>query len=512
MIIGQKLNLKREPSGSLFRLVFSLLALSTLIFDSRAQRFDMNARCREAYGLTYTLQIQKAEELIRAERAANPDNLMVLLLEDQVDFLVNVLTESTDEFKRREPNFTKRLEKLDDYDGRSPWHRLCMAEMNLHWALAGIRQGEYLSGAMRIRSAFKLLEQNQKAYPDFKPNLKGLGLLHTLVGTVPDQYHWAVKMMGMNGSVEKGMTELKQVMAYSRSDPQMAFMEVETVFLYTLLHLNLLNQPTQLSDLEKHIMAGRTDSPLIDFALASVYRKLKQNDRAIEVIEKGMTRTERYPFPYLRYLLGELKLYRFDADADNWLRLYLNTFKGKSYLRSAQQKRAWFALAVNAQPDQYLAHLTKVVSLPASMHDEDAQAQREAEKNAVPHLGLLRARLRFDGGYLSEALAELDKIDPAKLGPDLQLEHAYRKARVLQDLGQTNEAIALYQKVTETGKTSKTYYAANSALQLAMIYEQKGDKVKARKYFELCTTFANTEYRNSIEQKAKAGLSRIGKP
>lgn len=509
MNISQRQIDKREPSGSLFRLVLSLITLHLLTFSSFAQRFDMNARCREAYALIYDLQIQKAEELIRAERTANPHNYMVLLLEDQVDFLVNVLTESADEYKRREPAFDKRLDQLESYTGRSPWHLLCMAEMNLHWAVVGIRQGEYLSGASRIRAAFKLLEANQKAYPDFKPNLKGLGLLHTLVGTVPNQYQWAVKVMGMSGTVEKGMAELKQVMALTRTDPQMAFMEVETVFLYTLLHLNLLNDPGQLTEMEKHIKTGRTDSQLIDFALANIYRKQKRNDDAIALLEKGMTRPNRYPFPYLRFLLGELKLYRFDADADNWLRLYLNTFRGKSYLRSAQQKRAWLALAVNAQPDKYLEHLGRVSALPASLHDEDAQALREAEKKAVPHLGLLRARIRFDGGYLNESLDELDKIDATKLNPDQKLEFTYRKARVNQDLNHINEAISLYLKATETGKNSKTYFAANAALQLGLIYEQKGDKEKARNYFQQCTTYPNTEYRNSIEQKAKAGLSRL---
>jgi len=482
-----------------------------LPFEAVAQRFEMNERCRAAYTYIYDLQIQKAEDLIRAERNEHPDNLMVLVLEDHVDFMLNVLTQNEADFKRREAAMTPRLDRLGDYSGRSPLQRLSMAEVKMHWALARSAHGQYLTAALEIRDSYKLLVENAKQYPNFHPNLKGLGLMHTLIGTVPEQYKWAVKLVGMDGTIENGMSELRKVMDMSRKDPQMAYLEVETVFLYTLLHANVLNRPEQFTDLERYVKAGRMSSPLTDFALASVYRKQKRNDAAIEVIESGMLRPDRYPFPYLRYLLGELKLYRADADADNWLRLYLNTFKGKSYMRSAMQKRAWIALAANGNVAEYSSLISKVPTLPDSKLEDDQQAQREAETRVMPQRQLLRARLRYDGGYFDKALSELAAIDTKTLNADQLIEYNYRKARILHDQGKFDEALVQYQRTIDIGKTSKTYFAANSSLQMGLIYERKGDRVKAKQCFEACTTFSNTEYRNSIESKAKAGLNRIKK-
>jgi tetratricopeptide (TPR) repeat protein len=471
----------------------------------------MNERCRQAYTSIYDLQIQKAENLIRAERNEHPDNLMVLVLEDHIDFMLNVLTQSETDFKRREAAMSSRMDRLEDYTGRSPLHRLSMAEVKLHWALARSAHGQYLTAAMEIRDSYKLLVENARQYPNFPLNLKGLGLMHTLIGTVPEQYKWVVKLIGMEGTVENGMAELRKVMDLSRKDPQMAYLEVETVFLYTLLHVNVLNRPEQFSDLEKYVKAGRMSSPLSDFSLASVYRKQKRNDDAIEVIENGMLRPERYPFPYLRYLLGEMKLYRDDEDADNWLRLYLNTFKGKSYMRSAMQKRAWIALAANSNVAEYKSLISKVPTLPDSQLEDDQQAQHEAELKNTPHRQLLRARLRYDGGYFEEALTELAAIDTKTLNGDQLIEFNYRKARILHDQGKPDEALAQYQRTIDIGRTSKTYFAANASLQMGLIYERKGDREKAKKCFEACTSFSNIEYRNSIEAKAKAGLNRLKK-
>jgi tetratricopeptide (TPR) repeat protein len=61
----------------------------------------------------------------------------------------------------------------------------------------------------------------------------------------------------------------------------------------------------------------------------------------------------------------------------------------------------------------------------------------------------------------------------------------------------------------KNGSESEYYYAANSALQLGLIYEKRKDYKKARIYYEKARSMENEEYKNSIDQKAKAGLSRI---
>ena len=72
-------------------------------------------------------------------------------------------------------------------------------------------------------------------------------------------------------------------------------------------------------------------------------------------------------------------------------------------------------------------------------------------------------------------------------------------------------AIQYYEQTISNGKNYSYYFAANSALMLGILYEGKGNAAKAEDYFRVCLNFRDHEYQNSIDQKAKAGLNRLGK-
>jgi tetratricopeptide (TPR) repeat protein len=89
------------------------------------------------------------------------------------------------------------------------------------------------------------------------------------------------------------------------------------------------------------------------------------------------------------------------------------------------------------------------------------------------------------------------------------IELYYRIGRVNDALNNSAIASKNYQKTIDLGRNSSYYYAAKSALQLALIWENKGDYKKAQYYFNDCIAMENHEYEQSIEQKAKAGLHRL---
>ena len=73
----------------------------------------------------------------------------------------------------------------------------------------------------------------------------------------------------------------------------------------------------------------------------------------------------------------------------------------------------------------------------------------------------------------------------------------------------TYEAINFYKETIEKGKNETFYFSPKSALQLGLIFEKKGDKNQASKYFQSCIDMQNHLYEKSLEQKAKAGLERL---
>jgi len=86
----------------------------------------------------------------------------------------------------------------------------------------------------------------------------------------------------------------------------------------------------------------------------------------------------------------------------------------------------------------------------------------------------------------------------------------YRMARIYHEWDKTDAAIPFYEKALQKGSSSPWYFACNSALQLALIYEAHKELTTARLYYKRCLYINPEEYKNSLHTKAKAGLKRIG--
>jgi len=137
-------------------------------------------------------------------------------------------------------------------------------------------------------------------------------------------------------------------------------------------------------------------------------------------------------------------------------------------------------------------------------------AQKEFESGEIPNRILLKARLQFDGGFYQEALKTLIASKTGDLTTaDEKLEFTYRLGRIHHELKNQKEAISYYRLTIKSGAESNRYFAANSSLMLGLIYESLEQKGAALKAFEACSEFNNSEYRNSINQKAKAGILRL---
>lgn len=492
---------------STLRFFLSIAIVLSVLFQVHGQHFTPTRSYYSVYSKLLNLEFDEANQLLNTEKGLAPDNLSWLYLEDLGDFLFIVVTEEQAEFERRKDYRSNRLKQLKQLPDSSPYKLLAIGETHLHWAFSMMRFGEYLNGAREINKAFHALEKNMELHPEFLPTYKSMGLLHTLIGTVPDNYKWATRLMGVDGTIEQGIAEMEMVVKKSDLKPEHSNLRKETLFLLSFLHINLLNDAAAIERYQSYLEPE--SGPLMDFAKASILKKSGHADKAIEILEHSV-KSKPSAFPYLHYLLGELKLARLDKDADLYLNSYLDSFKGNSYVKSAHQKLAWSELLINKDQTKYRLALYKIDGVGNAMLDEDKTAQEEFESGKIPNTVLLKARLQFDAGYFQQGLNTLINSDKnAITTKDEELEFTYRLGRIHHELQNLDKAIGYYKMTIENGKDSKRYFAANSSLQLGLIYELQGNSDSALAAYRACSEFSNSEYRNSINQKAKAGIGRL---
>jgi hypothetical protein len=78
--------------------------------------------------------------------------------------------------------------------------------------------------------------------------------------------------------------------------------------------------------------------------------------------------------------------------------------------------------------------------------------------------------------------------------------------------GQQTRAIEMLQTAVELGSEEPLTFATRAALQLALIYESKGDDESAARYFDLCLDLYDSDHTvDGVENKAEVGLKRVEK-
>ena len=473
--------------------------------------YIFNDNCKQAYTDILCLKFLQANTRMQTEKKLNPGNQVPYIIDNYIDFLKVIIGEEEKDFIALKQNKDFRLQKLAADGQKSPWFLYSQAMVFMQTGAARIKFGEYVNAALDINRAYRLLIENQRKFPAFALNKAVLGILHSLIGTIPEKYRWAVYSLKFEGTIPEGNAELKEAYQQIVANPEFNFLLPETAFLLTFVTLNLTaDLPAALELVEKFqkppLSQILKESPLLVFACANTYSRAGENDKVIKLLTDCPRTADRYPFHYLNYMLGVAKLARLDKDACFPLLNFLGHFKGKNYIRSAYMHLSWYYLLFD-DPRQYEVYLQRIKNRGNNQVDNDREALTFSQNNVKPELPLLRARLLFDGGYYEKAVHELDGFKTNSIKSEV--EYTYRLGRIYHNWGKTDEAIVYYKKTIKSGENLPYYFAANSALQLGLIYEKRKDYINARIYYSKVQEMDFDEYQFSIENKALAGLNRI---
>lgn len=510
----KKRNLKRQEEERLerkakTRAFLTLLFVLCLTPSFAKYHFTFSPNCVQAQQKTYELQLSDALNYLSKEAASDPENLAVEYLKNFNLTLKAFVTESDEDYKALKTHFSKAYEKLEGLEDSDPYKRFALAEMDFQLAMVKGKHEDYYSAALNTNSAYKHLKSNLEKHPEFILSKKTLGLMNAYLSTVPDSYNWAIKLLGMKGSLSKGLAMLKEVAYTADSSAGMALLSKEAHYLYsfTLYHISKDNAKGW-SEMKK-CTKDFSSNGLSNFFRALMASRLHKNDEVISTI-RAYPKASSYQHIYFNdYLLGLSLLNELNKDAVTHLNNYYTKFKGKNYIKSCLQKMSWYyTIFGNDSKARYYKDLIPKYGQAAIEEDELAVLFVNKPK---PHKLLLRSRLLFDGGHYDKALEEIKDLRSADLSTnDEKAEYAYRKGRIFSKKGNDHVASLFYIACAKFAVKSQEYYGAYACLYLGDHYKAIGDKEKAKEYYRKALNFKeNKEYKGSIEQRAKLELKRL---
>ncbi len=487
-------------------ILFFTFAKNTL---QAAPRYEFTPLALKAYRAILALRLNDATASIVQMRLTDPENLMSYYLEDYVETIIIFLDEDKNTFKKYVANRDKRIEKLATGPQDSPYYLYTQAEINLHWSVARLKFGEKITSVKEASNAYKMLVKNQKKFPNFIANKKTISTLRAVFGAVPPEYRWATNFLtGIDGNTEQGRKDLEEVVTYAKNNSFVFDDETHIIYAFTLLLLG--NQGEEAWNVIRNSRLKPEKSILAALAMANVGMKSGHSAEVVQILQNAPKGKGYYQVPLMNFYLGIAKLNLLEDDANQYLNTFVKTAKGKTALKEAYQKLAWYDLT-HGNETGYWANMKLCKTRGADDSEGDKAALREANAGQKPEANLLKARLLFDAGQYERALEVLHKKTVADFTSNKahQLEFSYRLARIYHKLNRIPEAANLYQQTINDGKEAEYVFACNAAFQLGAIYEQQKNYAQAKNYYNLCLSIHPAEYASSVHQKAKAGLSRL---
>jgi tetratricopeptide (TPR) repeat protein len=463
---------------------------------------------RQAYTDLQELKVQAARQRIAQE---STDNGTRIFLDDYADMLTLVTSDDDRLFAQYSNREDERLDALDNIDKNSPWPRFFQAEVRLHWAFAKLKFGKELSASWDVIRAYKLLAENQKRFPTFLPTYKSLGTLHIMIGSVPENYVWVANLLGLRGSIQEGQQKLQR----AQQDPTFG---LEARLIDLMVRAYVLKFTDADEQTLRQLVSAHPDNLLLHFFGATIEQKAGHGEQALRYLTSRPTGAAYQSLPIIENILGDLFIQKGQyVTARSHYDQFIRTYRGRNFLKDSYYKLFLCHWLANEPDDKTRPLLQQVTAVGRTTVESDKAAQKFAEAylkrgGSAGQKVLMRARLSSDGGFTDSALTYLRPYTEASFSTTAEkAEYNYRLGRIYQRRDEPDKAIPVLLRslaICEAARDEQLPFGATSALQLGYIYQQKNDRTRARSFFQRALSFKHHEYKNSIDNKAKAALNR----
>ncbi len=295
------------------------------------------------------LRFERADSLLDHCLELDPNDADALYLQNYLEFLDAVISGDRQDFEQYLEASENRIRTIRPGIKSDPGSLTVLSSIYLQSSFLRANHGETLRAARNFYSSYRYLRQSEERNPGFSGNYRIRGLITLVTASMPDDYHWLLKVFGMGGDTEEGFRYLQKYYDASRGPYRL---EACLLLLYASHTIHPGNKNENVPP-----GCGGDSCEGDSITLCRYIRALEDlsqgNSRGVvENLLDYRQKTGERAFPYLDLLLGEAMLNNLDVAARFPLERFIRNHRGDSYIHYAWHKISW-CYALNGEWDSF---------------------------------------------------------------------------------------------------------------------------------------------------------------
>jgi hypothetical protein len=226
------------------------------------------------------LRLGAARELLRPELASTPTGPAALLVANCADFAELIVTQDARRYDALVAAQEAHLNALNQAPAGA-LRDYARAEITLHLGLSQLAFRHLVAGGFHLRGGYHQMQAVVKRYPGFAPARKTLGICQFAVGSLPEGYHWLLRLLGLSADVDTGLNNLALAAAQPHD------FQIESQLYLTLIRESYYKKPAEALRLVEHLVAQQPENLLFAYLLVSVHKRQHQGDAALAAYRPG---------------------------------------------------------------------------------------------------------------------------------------------------------------------------------------------------------------------------------
>lgn len=372
-------------------------------------------------------------------------------------------------------------------------------QLHLHKAMALMYEGSMLSAGLQFWKAYRCHKSAEKSCPGYDGQLLVRGLFNIVLSQVPEKWKTLKGLLGLDdGNLELGFQQIELYRQRVANIPGLA----DEAAMFSFANVFFSHDEVLAGQLEALI--AENNSPVVRYAYLLTLGRRQKGEAATATLAK-CSNDDMQRFPLLLHQQERWALRRGDnATALDYGRRFIAAYAGVSNAANGYLDMAYAHLLRGERP-QAQAMVAKCL-VTTSSFDIDERSRSEAERLMNCDTALLRARLLYDYGNYQGARDRLLRLHVRQ--EDLPEWH-FRLARAYELLGDTLQALRLYDKTIELSPNSTFYFGPYAAVHAADICLAQHDQQRCRKYALKAQQLNNGEYKKELDQRIELTLRTL---